>query len=102
MVCFYCSFVTLLEYAEEALKCTHVIVCFKKARLRIEGKEILGSPIWFMKLALLRTFLALIKYQGNQFLVVENWATKFFLSKQPLVVLKVSFFLWPSPFSNLE
>lgn len=27
------SFVTLLEYAEEALKCTHVIVCFKKARL---------------------------------------------------------------------
>lgn len=27
------SFVTLLEYAEEALRCTHVIVCFKKSRL---------------------------------------------------------------------
>lgn len=26
------SFVTLLEYAEEVLACTHVIVCFKKAR----------------------------------------------------------------------
>lgn len=26
------SFVTLLEYAEEELKCTHVIVCFKKDR----------------------------------------------------------------------
>jgi hypothetical protein len=26
------SFVTLLEYAEEALKCSHVIVCFRKAR----------------------------------------------------------------------
>lgn len=26
------SFVTLLEYAEEVLKCSHVIVCFKKAR----------------------------------------------------------------------
>lgn len=26
------SFVTLLEYAEEALRCSHVIVCFKKAR----------------------------------------------------------------------
>jgi len=26
------SFVTLLEYAEEALKCSHVVVCFKKAR----------------------------------------------------------------------
>jgi ornithine decarboxylase antizyme 1 len=26
------SFVTLLEYAEEALKCSHVIVCFKTAR----------------------------------------------------------------------
>jgi len=33
MYAFYSSFVTLLEYAEEALKCTHVIVCFKKARL---------------------------------------------------------------------
>lgn len=26
------SFVTLLEYAEEVLKCSHVIVCFKKTR----------------------------------------------------------------------
>jgi len=26
------SFVTLLEYAEEELKCSHVIVCFKKSR----------------------------------------------------------------------
>lgn len=26
------SFVTLLEYAEEVLKCSHVIVCFKSAR----------------------------------------------------------------------
>lgn len=26
------SFVTLLEYAEEVLKCSHVIVCFKKGR----------------------------------------------------------------------
>jgi len=26
------SFVTLLEYAEEVLKCTYVIVCFKKGR----------------------------------------------------------------------
>ena len=26
------SFVTLLEYAEEALKCSHVIVCFRKTR----------------------------------------------------------------------
>jgi len=26
------SFVTLLEYAEDSLKCTHVIVCFKKNR----------------------------------------------------------------------
>lgn len=26
------SFVTLLEYAEEALKCSHVIVCFKNGR----------------------------------------------------------------------
>jgi len=26
------SFVALLEYAEETLKCSHVIVCFKKAR----------------------------------------------------------------------
>lgn len=26
------SFVTLLEYAEEVLKCGHVIVCFKKGR----------------------------------------------------------------------
>lgn len=26
------SFVTLLEYAEEVLKCAHVIVCFKKGR----------------------------------------------------------------------
>lgn len=26
------SFVTLLEYAEESLKCSHVVVCFKKAR----------------------------------------------------------------------
>lgn len=26
------SFVTLLEYAEEALKCSHVIVCFKTSR----------------------------------------------------------------------
>lgn len=26
------SFVTLLEYAEEALKCSHVIVCFKNTR----------------------------------------------------------------------
>lgn len=27
------SFVTLLEYAEEVLSCTHVIVCFKKSRV---------------------------------------------------------------------
>lgn len=26
------SFVTLLEYAEDSLKCSHVIVCFKKDR----------------------------------------------------------------------
>jgi hypothetical protein len=25
-------FVSLLEYAEEVLKCTHIIVCFKKDR----------------------------------------------------------------------
>ena len=30
MLCF--SLVTLLEYAEEQLDCSHVILCFKKSR----------------------------------------------------------------------
>ena len=32
LLMFYHSFVRLLEFAEDDLKCSHVIVCFKKDR----------------------------------------------------------------------
>jgi len=30
--CMWCSFVRLLEFAEDELKCSHIIVCFRKDR----------------------------------------------------------------------
>jgi len=58
------SFVTLLEYAEEVLKCRHVIVCFKKERA---DRASLIRTFMFLGFVVVAPGSGLVPTQGDLF-----------------------------------
>lgn len=58
------SFVTLLEYAEEVLRCNHVIVCFRKERT---DRACLIRTFMFLGFGILEPGNALVPCSGDLF-----------------------------------